>query len=57
MESLLELTCLNTCIHTCLKPECESESGFEFECGGGSISLEFCGNPLIPHGAIAAWSH
>jgi hypothetical protein len=49
MESILELAGLN--------PEGEGESGFQFECGGGRIGVENCGDRLTPYGGIAAWSH
>jgi hypothetical protein len=49
MESILELAGLH--------PEGEGESGFQFECGGGRIGVENCGDRLTPYGGIAAWSH
>jgi hypothetical protein len=39
-----------------LHPEGERETGFRFECGGGRIGLEACGDRLTPDGGIAAWS-
>jgi hypothetical protein len=49
MESILELAGLH--------PEGESESGLRFECGGGRIGVEACGDRLTLYRGMAAWSH
>jgi len=49
MESIGELAGVH--------PEGESESGFRFECGGGRVGVEACGDRLTPNGGIAAWSY
>jgi len=38
-------------------PQGERQTGFRFECGGGRVGVESCGDRLTPYGGLAAWSH